>query len=294
MPSKPLISVGQLIDQSWDIFRGRLVELLSVSGWVLVTAILYAIALSFYPSATKLGLGGDLSNMEFIGVILFALNTFIISPIITFWVYISLTRMVRAHLARRSVDHASAIKEGRQAFIPALITTIMVLLMLVLAIVIGFGPPAIIAGIGAWFSVSGLIFVGNLLLIFGLFLALYLSVQWMVYYFFAPIATINDNLKGRQALEASRRLVAGKFWEVLARIIVPKLVFLSFGVFAMTMFSYVATFFVDASGGLNLDLQLRLTTMTNTIIPIMIVVLINPLIIISDVLLYQSLKDNRS
>jgi hypothetical protein len=294
MPSKSLISVGQLIDQSWEVFRGRTIELLSVSGWILITAILHVIALSFYPSATKLVLGGNLSTIEFTGVVLFAINTFIVSPIITFWVYTSLTRMTRAYLSRINTNHSIAMKEGRCVFIPAAVTTFMIFLMLILAMVIGFAPPAIIAGIGAWLSISSLVVIGNLLLIFGILLALYLSVQWMVYYFFAPIATINDGKRGRQALEASRRLIAGNFWGVLMRIVVPKLVFLSFGVFIMAIISYISLFFIEASGGLNLDLQLRLITMTNTIIPIVIVVLINPFFIISDVLLYQSLKNIRN
>ena len=50
---KPLLSVGELIDQSWDVFRSRMSELLSISGWLLVTAILFAIALAFLVSIFK-------------------------------------------------------------------------------------------------------------------------------------------------------------------------------------------------------------------------------------------------
>lgn len=293
MPKQRPISVGELIDQSWEIYRSRLVEFLGVSGWLLVTAILYTISLAFYPAASTLALGGSLSGTELFGVYLYAATSFILAPLLTFWIYTSLVRMARAHLIRKRPDHVTALKEGKVAFVPAAITTVMVVLMLLLAMVVGFGPPAILAGIGIWLNVGSLVVVGNVLLVLGLFVSLYLSIQWVVYYFFAPIATINDGKSGKVALDISRKLVLGRFWGVFGRIIVPKLVFISFGVFGMSVIAYASNLIIEASTGLNIDLQLRITTMFETIIPILIVVLINPLFVISDVVLYKSLKDTK-
>ncbi|MBT5808467.1 hypothetical protein HOI18_04315 [Candidatus Uhrbacteria bacterium] len=288
---KPLISVGQLIDESFNVYKTRITELLGVSGWILVTAILYVIALAFYPSSSALTLRSDLTGGEMFGIGLYALTAYLIAPILTFWIYTSLTRMVKTHLSRKRPDHKMALKEGKEVLIPAAITTFMVLLMLLLAIVIGFAPPAIIAGIGAWLNVSGLVLIGNLLLVLGIFVALYLSFQWMVYYFFAPIITILEKTPSKKALEASRKLVRGKFWQALIRIVVPKLVFIAFGLFVMVIVGYIGNVLVDASAGISLDLQLRIATMTDAVLPTLIVIFINPLIIISDVLLYQSIKD---
>lgn len=294
MPTKKLISVGELIDQTWEVFRGQLSDFLAVSSWLLITAILYTISLALYPSVQNLQFSAAIGNTAFSGVILYAFTTYLLAPFLSFLIYLALTRLSASAFSRSRTSHNQALKEGWNIFLPALLTTIMVGLMLVLALVIGFAPPAIIAGIGTWLSVSGLVLIGNLLLLFGIFVSLYLSIQWTTYYFFAPIVTILDDVRGKKALEISRKLVAGRFWGILARIAVPKLVFLSFGIFAMTILAYSANIMIDASAGLNLDLQLRLTTMFNTIIPIVIVVLINPLIVISDVLLFRSLKETRS
>ncbi len=293
MPSKPLITVGQLIDDSWETYRSKIVEYLAVSCWILITAILYVVALAFYPAASKLQFGAVLTGTDVFGVYLYALTTFIIAPIMTFWVLTSITRMVRTHLSRKRPDHKKALKEGWKIFIPAAITTIMVVLMVGLAILIGFAPPAIVAAIGQSFGLTSLIVIGSLLLIAGMFVSVFLSIRWMGYYFFGPIATMLDGARGMKALELSRDLVRDRFWAVLARIAVPKLVFIIFGVFAMYLAAFAARILIDASAGLNLDLQLRITTMTETVVPILIVVLINPLIIISDVLLYRSLKETR-
>jgi hypothetical protein len=291
MPSKKLISVGQLIDDSWEAYRSRITEYLAVSCWMLVVAILYVIALAFYPAASKLQFGLNFTGVEMFGVYLYAATFFIISPILTFWIMTSLARMVKMQLARRKPNHKKALKEGREVFIPAAVTTIMVMLMLALSILIGFAPAVVAAGIGQLLGMGSMIVIATVLLMIGMVVTLYLAIRWVGYYFFGPMASMLDGIKGMKALELSRDLIKGRFWGVMARIAVPKLVFIIFGVFAMSLTAFIVGMFIDASAGLNLDLQLRITTMTQTIIPILIVVLINPLIIISDVLLYRSLKE---
>ncbi|MCR4313702.1 MAG: hypothetical protein NUV84_00440 [Candidatus Uhrbacteria bacterium] len=284
-----LISIGELIDQSWEQYRARLPEFLTISGWILITAILYAIALAFYPSVSKLSLGTDLSGLETFGVLIFTVTS-IITPILSFWVYIALTKAVSAHLARQTVDPKKMMREVKPAFFPTLLTSVMVMLMVLLAMVIGFAPAAVVATLGFLTNVSVVIVFANLLLIAGIFVTLFLSIKWVVYYIMAPYLTMLDGTPAKLALATSRQLIEGRFWQVLFRVIVPKLVFIIFGVFVMSIAAYLVGIFIDFSAGLNIDIQLRISTMTTTIIPIIIAVLINPLVVISDVLLLRSLR----
>jgi hypothetical protein len=195
------------------------------------------------------------------------------------------------YFSRQRLDPKKAMREGRVFFIPTLITSLMVVLMILFGLVIGFGPAAVMATLGSLTHASFLIVLANILLIIGVFVALFLLIKWTVYYFLAPYLTILEDVQGKTALLASRQLIENRFWSVLSRMVVPKLVFVIFGVFAMYLISYLVNIFLNASGGLNLDLYLRLLTMTQTIVPILIAALINPLIIISDVLLLRSLKN---
>lgn len=289
MPT-PLITVGELIDRSWEIFRSRMTELLSISGWLIATAILFALALAFYPFASTLQLGAGLTNLEATGVVLFSITSLVVTPIISFWIYVALAKAADASIARQHMTAREAMRKTRAAFFPSLLTSVLVMLMIVWAIVIGFAPAAIVAALGILTIFGPLIILANLLLVAGIFVALFLSVKWGVYYFFAPYVTMLDASPGKLALETSRRLIVGRFWSVLIRIAVPKLVFIIFGVFAMSIIAYVVGILIDASTGLNLDVQLRISTMTSTIVPILIAALINPLIVISDVLLLRSLR----
>lgn len=289
--TKTLISVGELIDQSWELYRSRFIEFLTITGWLLLTAIFFALALTFYPTASSLQSGEPLTGWETFGVTLFFITTYVITPIISFWIYTSVTRMIGAYMNGKQMTPANAMREGRAVFLKALLTSVMVVLMVLFAIVIGFGPPVLVATIGALANFSSLILIANVLLIVGIFAALFLSIQWTVYYLLAPLLTILDGLPGKSALEYSRRLIEGRFWAVLGRVVVPKLVFIIFGVFAMSLFAFVANFAIDASSGISMDVQVRFVSMVETIIPIIITVLINPLILISDVLLLRSLRD---
>lgn len=287
---KTLISVGQLIDETWDIYKIRFTEILTISSWLLVSAILLTIGLIYYPTVTQITVGNGYSSGNRFGIILFSLTSLVIAPIISFWIYNSVTRAVGAHVSNKKLNPTIAMKEGVQSFFPALVTTLMVVLMLILAVVIGMAPPAIVAGIGALTGSSTLIILGNIALVIGIFIATFLTIKWGVYYILAPIITILDGLKGKMALAQSRQLIEGRFWAVLGRTAIPKILFMILGVVMMSIAGYLVSIFIDASGGFNTDLQLRISTITNTIAPILIAIIINPMIIIADVLLLKSLR----
>jgi hypothetical protein len=275
---KPLLSVGELIDQSWDVFRANSQSFLEISAWLLLTAILSAVALAFYPSASDLALNSALTGLETFGVLLFSFTNLLITPLISFLIYIALTRATGAALSRRRFSLRSLLIEIKPLFLPTLSTSIMVMLMILFALVIGFGPAAVVGALGLLTRTSIIVFIANLLLIVG------------IYYFMAPYLTMLDGTRTKLALATSRQLIEGRFWSVLMRIVVPKLVFVIFGVFLMTIIGYLVGILTDLSAGLNLDTQLRISTMTTTVVPIVIAVLINPLIVISDVLLLRSLR----
>jgi uncharacterized membrane protein len=106
----------------------------------------------------------------------------------------------------------------------------------------------------------------------------------------APYANVLDDVQKIDALKESKNIIKGKFVHVSFLLVVPKLVFVLFGVFLLMIFVYLVQIIATSFSGLNTDLYVRLLSITDSIVPIIIIVLINPLIIISDVLLFKSLK----
>lgn len=289
-----LIPLGQLIDDSWELYKSRFHELMNVSSWLLILAILYVISLSLYPSASALWNAAELSGLAQTGVILFIITSYIVSPIIGTIVLIGLTRLIRSHVAGRGGNLKSLAKEIKPLFLPTLFVNILVGCYLLLAILIGFGPTIILNILGAIFGNTLLVAIGGILLVFGTFVALVLAFCWMIEYMLAPYIMILDGVRGRKALMASRKLVKGRFWHAFFRLVVPKIVFIIFGVLLMAIVSYFVEIILDVTGGMNLDLSLRIKTLIEWVMPVVITVLINPLMIISDLLLLQALKDNPS
>lgn len=292
MPS-PLISIGQLIDQSWALYRAKFNELMSISGWLLLLAILFVISLSLYPSASNLWFSNELTWSENIGILLFILTQFIIAPLLGLWVLIGLSRLGRSFISGKSITVQTAVAQIHANYFPTLLVSVMVALLLFVATLIGFGPSIVLAAIGAIAKSSILITLANLLLLVGVLVSLILAFKWTVEYILAPYAAMLDNARGKQALAQSRQLIRGRFWETLLRLVIPKMVFIFISIILMAIVAYVANILLSTAGGLNLDLRLRLATMVEWVIPVVIATLINPLIILADVLLYRSLKGDR-
>lgn len=289
-----LISMGRLIDDSWELYRKQIKTFLSVSGWLLTLAILYTISLALYPPASTLWFSNELSWSQNGGVLLFTLTNYVLAPLLGLWLLIALSRLTLVMISGKRADPQRALREVKPRFLPTLLVSVMVAFLLVVALFIGFGPSIILAALGALFKNALLVGIGNAILVIGIFVALVLAFKWMVEYYLAPYTVMLDGLQGKQALARSRQLVRERFWGVLVRLIVPKLVFILFGVLAMGIIFYIVQMLLAITGGLNLDLQLRLSTMAQWIVPIVIGVLVNPLIIITDVVLYDNLKGGTS
>jgi hypothetical protein len=132
--------------------------------------------------------------------------------------------------------------------------------------------------------------LGALLLILGVFASAYLVLRWGIRYYFAPLAMAYSDSHGRTAFAHSRRLVHGRYFETLARLVLPKLLY--FIIFATGLFVFVTAgnILVGAVAGLNIELQARLTTIVFSVLVGLQSILLNPLVMITDYLVFEDLE----
>lgn len=285
-----LITIGELIDRSWEHYRREFVDLMSISGWFLVVAIMDIVALALYPSASKMLAASSLSPAETVGVALYGFSNWILTPLIGLWVFISLVRLVRAHLSGRRGGVREAMIDGKRYFLPTLAISVLMFLLMASIVLIGFGPSAVLSLLAAMANNDLLSVLASAMLVVGVVAAVFLAFRWSVHYYFAPFTLLMDDTRGLPAFRESRKLVSGRYWGVLLRLIIPKIVFALLGAFLMAIIAFVLSIASSALVGLNLDVQLRLSTISTSVISTIIAVLLNPLIVIADLLLYQSLK----
>lgn len=284
-----LITVGQLLDQTWDHYRDNFQEIMTISAWILILAVIDVIALSFYPSASQLISGGVLTGSETFGVILALISSGIAAPLISLWLFIALARLIRSQLAGGRRSAKAAMHDGFKLYWSSLYISLLIMAVLVGGLLIGMGPSFLIAALMQFASSSALVVLFNILLLAGIVVAFILVSVWGVQYILSPFALFLENLRGFEALRRSRSLIKGRFWSVLLRLVIPKLIFLAVAVLILAVLQYLIGLGVTGVSGLNLDLQLRLGTLSQAALAYVIVALINPLIIIADTLLYKNL-----
>ncbi|TAK03955.1 hypothetical protein EPO34_02235 [Patescibacteria group bacterium] len=291
MPPKPLITIGELIDQSWDRYRESFTDFVSVSGWLLVVSVFDVVARALYPATIRLLSGAPLTWSENLGILLYWLTATVIAPAIGVWTILALMKLADARLSGVRLDPKTALKAAKKEFWGMTWVTVLVALVLLATLACGAIPGLALTTIVLASGKGGLmVLVSNVVLIIGLVVANLLVLKWSVRYGFAPFAFAAEGTRGTAALAASRKLSEGRLMRVLVRGLLPAAMFGLVGYVAVRFLSLVSYTIVSAGAGLNLDVQVRLMSISGSVFPMIVAVLINPLIVLVGMKLYRSLK----
>ncbi len=288
-----LISISELIDHPWEQFRGSLSSYLSLSGWLLVPGLFFIIALLLYPTADKLLFAANLTGMQVAGISLYGLTTALILPLTSLWLYVAIARFAQAQLARGQGDVQKAMSDGRRLFWPTLGTSILFGLVLV-ASVIGPLLPGFILSVVTTGRMDAIwmIALRSILVVLGILASAVLTILWFGEYQFAPLVTVFEHAAVKKSLATSRALIKGRFWAVLIRSLLPKIVFLILGGIALwislTLVNVGISLIVPAAP----VAVLRVGTLFDTLLrSILLPIFLSPLLYLVDVHLYRSLKE---
>jgi hypothetical protein len=111
-----LISVGQLIDQTWEHYREHWKELISLSAWMLIPTIIAMLATAFYPSASTMLMAANFSTLEYTAVVVWFLNNTLLLPIAGLLVFIMTIKMIAAQREKTKTSLNSLIKNSAKLF----------------------------------------------------------------------------------------------------------------------------------------------------------------------------------
>ena len=292
MPQQ-LITVGQLIDHAWDHYRKNFIELISISAWLLILAVLYAVAYALYPSVTDFAAGYDYTLSQNIGIWLAIITGLIIAPILGFWVFIALVRLIENQAKGQRTNLRNLSKSSWKLFLPFVFVNILFALLIaspLLALIPGF----LLIVLGAIKSMTVVGSIGTVLLGIGIMFVVIMILYWAVRYFFIGYSLILDGHKGRAAFTASRKIIGHRFWPVFWRLVIPKILY--FLVFAIIQFILISIGYALIMGltGLNFDLAERLLSIFTMLVALLITIAINPIILITDYLIYDSAKTSKN
>lgn len=292
-----LISIGQLIDQTWDHYTKFFKILMRVSLWALVLPPLMIIRIFLTPDgevntlAALLSGQGDL--IAWVGVFFGAIVSLLVIPIVTIWIYINLVKVIEAQDQKKSVSLQSLRAYGWKTFFSYLYVAVIKSIITLLPLLLLVPGMALIwtnifyDGGATWGVISTIVtFVGMLAaLIFMIILGVQLA--------FAGFERLVGEKVGLTAIKGTRALVQGRFWKTLWRLLVPKIIF----GFAAALLQIIASLAVIA-----LSYGLYAITQTTGDIGVLVIatflstgvaILTTPIFIIADYLLYDSLRKTK-
>jgi hypothetical protein len=285
-----LISVGQIIDQTWEHYHKKFRELISISAWMLLPCIISIISIIFYPKATTLLANRSLSVTEVTSIIIWIVNNGVLAPIIGLWVFIMTVRLLCAHWEKRGVDFGKIMKEGWKFFLPAVLINVLVAIIL-FAFWLLIVPGPLVSWLGDKININFISQFGVLLTFAGILAAFVLTMEWVVYLAYAPLALLIEDQRGKKALQRSSDLIHGRYWPGLIRFLLPKLILVLILAIAEGLIIFLINLAITYLTGLNTELAATLQSITTTLFITIGTVLINPLIVTSDFLLFDSLRN---
>lgn len=287
---KQMLSVGQIIDIAWEHYRKHFVELVSISAWFLILAVLYTVSFLIYPTTLDLVTGVELSVWENVGLYLAMFTSLIVGPVLGLWLFIALVKLIDQEMKEKKVDLKQIAMGSWKYFWPLLLVNVLFTLLILAPLVLVL-PGLVLSILSPTVPILGLL--GSILAVGGTIALLILVVWWAIKYFFIGYSVVLENKKGKTAFRHSAGLVKGRYWQIFWRLVIPKLVF--FSAFALIQFfiTLIISYIVTGAAGLNMEMAEKLLRISNAVIVIVITALLNPLVLTADYLVFESAKASK-
>lgn len=189
-----LIPAGEIISKSIDLYKKNWQLFLKYIGLLLIPSALIIIAASLLGVSQKI-MFAFLSNQSWGSVIVYILIVIILS-ITSIWISMGLIKSIANRYEGKETDMITDIKSS---------------------------TPLILTAIGASI-LSALAILG------GMILLIIPGVIFSVWFVFTLYAVVLDNKGAAESLSFSKRLVQGRWWDILWRLLAPGIVFALLGV----------------------------------------------------------------
>lgn len=285
-----LISVGAILDRSWQHYTKHFLELVSISAWLLLLAVLNIVSVWLSPDTLVATSGSPMSAASTVGLILYALTFFVLAPILSIWISNRLIKGIDQQLSGRTINLKELSTFGWKYFFPRLLVGFLTG-VLVLAPMLLLVPGGAFAALSAATGSAALSILSTALIFIGVIAAGLGCVYIAVRVLFSPYTLLLENKRGRDAVKASAKLSAGKWWATFWRVVIPAVVFYFF-MFTIQFFLLLLLKNIILSvAGLNVTLAAQLYNIGSGTVFIVLNALVAPLLVIANMLVYRSLRD---
>lgn len=282
---KPLISLGSLIDTSFEHYKKHIAAILGVMLWLMVGAVPSALGILLSQEGVTLDLSDILSfALTFLGNIFLAL--------VSLHATVALILTFREQKQGKSIDPRTFLKKAFSLDLPYLWATILKALFVALLPLIPL-LLSIAAFIFAFRSENNILI--NILAVVAfltLLIALGGAIKFSLSYAFVPFATVLEGERGMKSLRASAALVRGRWWATFWRSFIPKALYTLIFVVILA-----ATLWLTGTVGVIVAqesfLFAKLFALLNFFLSTLLNIFLIPLLLLNDYYLYENLRETK-
>lgn len=287
-----LISIGQIIDQSWSHYRKHFQELMKISLWFFLVPLLMIIASLFAPVGDPVYLAENnlIGPGHIIGTAIGIITTLIVIPILGIWIGINLIQLIEKQSKKKKVDLKKQTKESWSLVLPYIWVSILkglIVLAPLLLLAPGFAIIAfgIANGSGAAIGVAGII-----LIFLGTLAALVFVVYFGVKLAFVEFDLVLGNKRGVATIKDSMAMVKGRFWATLVRLLIPNALYTVIVVIIQYALLLIYAISLGYLANLGDEGIVRIDTVVQNLITFGITAVSTPLFVIVGYVIYDSLR----
>ena len=286
-----LITIGQILDTAFEHYTRHFKVFMQVSFWLFAVSIFAVVGVILQPAYEMDYLieYSLLSGSEYAGLIISLIGVVVLAPIIGVWITVALIQIEDNIIKNKAAKFKSIAVDSWKKFFSYVWIAILkavILLIPALAVVPGFALVALNIYVdgGVWLGAVSLI-----LLVLGAIAGLILIATLSVLLAFPAFALVSDNVRGVSALKESKKLIQGRFWSVLWRLFVPKMIFTA-GLIVVQIILLVIIYPLLGFSSLDAEALYKISSILDNITSIGLSALVAPLYIIADYLIYDSLR----
>lgn len=283
-----LISLGQIIDKTIAHYKKHFVELFSISAWIAVASVPAAVSKLLDPYVTNT----PATPLHIFAIILKDFGGLLII-MVSAWVLLSTILAVSEQAAGGTPNPKTRALRAWKLFFPY--AWLFILTLLVIAVILI--PPALGVGLilidGLRGTASILSSLGGILILVGTLFSFVFLVKYSIKFGFSPYSLVLENKRGVQALKHSSSLVAGRWWEVFYRFVVPKVLF-SLVLFLLNILLLAALAVLLVLLISDLTLYQGLGNAAWLVLSSLVTAVSLPLFAVTDFYIYDSLRNTRS
>ena len=282
---KSLISLGSLIDTSFEHYKKHLAAILGITLWLLVAAL---------PSAFGILLaraGYDLDAFTFLS---FGLNLLggILTALASLHITVALILTLREQRQGKTVDPRTFLKKAFSLDLSYLWATI---LKSVFVAISPLAPLALsIALLAFAFTTQNSLLINVLagIVFITLLVALGGAIKFSLSYAFVPYATVLDGARGMESLRVSAALVRGRWWDTFWRSVLPKALYTLIFVIVLAIILWI-TGMIAIAVSQESFLLAKLFAFINFSVSTLANAFFIPLLLLNDYYLYENLRETK-